>query len=134
MGDKVLMVSEGCVVHADGRWYYWRLRKPVKYEEWKQGLRLGAITGIWNDTLKTMPDRVVSSRLNKGVPGLIPAPVFKRRDYEDENNWIDNDNDNPKNPLIVPDYVPEDFLGDLTIAHLQLCDELQEGKPLPKAA
>lgn len=136
MGDKVLMVKEGCIVHDDGRWFYWQLRQPIPYESFKHGHpQMSVISALWNDGLKTDPDKVVSSRLNRGHPGVIPAPVFKRRgDDDEENNWIGNNNFDPRNPVVVPDYVPEEMLGDLTIAHLQLCDELQEGKPLPKIA
>jgi hypothetical protein len=118
-GEKPLMVREGCTVMSDGRWYYWRLLKPVNYKTWMAENR-------WSDQLSAEPDKVVAARLNSGQPGVIPAPVFKDRE---DNNWIGG------HPLVVPNHLTMEMLDDLACAHLQLCDELQEGKPLqPQAA
>lgn len=111
-GEKKLMVREGCTVYHDGRWYYWRLLKPKAYETWKAD-------GRWDDRYKTEPNKVVTARLNKGQQPGVPAPVFKPHD---NNNWGDHD------PRVVPWHLTEEMLGDLMLAHMQLSDELQEGK------
>lgn len=117
-GEKTLMVREGCTVLQDGRWFYWKLLKPTDYAKWR-------IKEGWDDRYQNTPDFVVANRLNGGAPGKIPAPMFKARM---DNNWIDG------NPLVIPNYVSVEMLGDLSLAHLQLCDELQEGKPLLQPA
>lgn len=122
-GEKELMVREGCTVLSDGRWFYWSFRKPQDYEEWKTN-------GRWTDKYMNTPDTVVSTRLNQGNPGVIKAPVFKANE---DNNWQGYHN-HPTKVLVIPERITDEDLGDLMLAHLQLCEELQEGKPMPKKA
>lgn len=114
---RVRMVREGCTVLQDGRWFYWRLLKPVPYGAW-------AIRERWSDQLQKEPDKVVAARLNggqlsTGSDGLALPPQFKARE---DNNWAGG------NPLVFPPHVTDEMLGDLLMAHLQLSEEVREGK------
>jgi hypothetical protein len=119
--DKVY-VREGCTVYEDGRWYYWRLRKPVEYEEWKA-------MGPWadvNDKEEYSPDFIFTNRINRGRGTVgFPAPKFVGRDG---NNWVRG------HPLEVPNHIDSDILGDLILAHLMLSEYLQDGVEDPKKA
>lgn len=117
--DK-LFVREGCTVNHDGQWWYWRLQGAEEFESYKEKRGLIDVT---NNKIVT-PDWVFSNRINQGngTEGH-PAPQFIGRD---ENNWIDG------NPLVIPDHITSDMLGDLTLAHLMLSEYLQEGTPNPK--
>lgn len=112
-----LYVREGCTVEQDGRWHYWKATKPVEYEAWKAAK-------TWTDDYSHNPNYVVAMRLNKGAKG-IPAPRFSPRQ---DNNW--KTPPWPKDQ--VPMYVTYEMLGNLSLAHLQLCDELQRGEPAPE--
>lgn len=114
-GENTPMVREGCTVMEDGKWWYWRLKTPRPYSEW--------LGDTWSDDYSSDPNRIVTLRLNRGAPGKIPAPQFIARDG---NNWPSG------NEEVIPDHITDEMLGDLKLAHLQLCEELQEGKPLRK--
>jgi hypothetical protein len=108
-GETEPMVREGCTVFPDGRWYYWKLQKPVNYVKW-------CVEQAYNDGYKKTPDVVVKHILKTGT---LP-PVFKER--HGDNNWKEG------NPKVIPDYITDDMLGDLAVAHLQLSEEIREGK------
>lgn len=119
--DKVY-VKEGCTVVEDGRWWYWRLRTPVEYDEWKA-------IGNWadvNDNENYSPDFIFTNRINRGRGTIgFPAPRFVGRDG---NNWM------RLHPLEVPNHIDSDILGDLILGHLMLSEYLQEGVADPKLA
>ncbi len=115
---KTLMVQEGCTVFSDGRWYYWRLLKPRSYATWKAEER-------WDDRYSADPDKVVAARINGGKlkegpdDGRVLPPRFKARN---DNNWVG------QHPMIVPNHLTDEMLGDLMVAHNQLSEEVREGK------
>jgi hypothetical protein len=128
-----IYVREGCIVHADGRWYYFILREPMAYTLFKGGH--SPFHGVWQDITdspKLTPDAIFTSRINKGKGTVgFPAPRFAMR--FGDNNWVGFD-DGLSPPLaeIVPDYVTTEMLDDLTIAHMVLAEYLQEGVEDPK--
>jgi hypothetical protein len=131
---RAIYVREGCIVHADGRWYYFKLRKPMNLEVFKQ--RGSPFKGFWMDVTDKKdytPDFVFVSRINRGA-GTVghPAPKFVPNN-EGDNNWIGFDDGlSPPLPKIVPDYVSRDDLDNLTTAHWLLAEYLQEGVENPK--
>lgn len=120
--DEVF-VREGVTVFADGRWYYWKLLKPMEYEQWKtEGHDYKDVTDDENFT----PDFIFANRINSGK-GTVghPAPRFVGRS---DNNWIGADR------RIVPNHIDSDILGDLILGHLMLAEYLQDGVENPKTA
>jgi hypothetical protein len=127
-----LYVQEGCIVHRDGRWYYFRLKKPMKYEDFKRGRSL--VGGNWMDSTddpRFTPEGIFVQRINGGH-GTVghPAPVFQTR-LDESNNWMGFTDFPP--PAEVPENVTSEMLGDLIIAHMMLSDYLQEGVEDPSA-
>lgn len=129
-----LYVREGCIVHGDGRYYYFRLRQPMDYIAFKQGHAF--CSGQWldvTDSREYTPDFIFTHRINNGA-GTVghPAPRFVP-DLEGENNWIGwYDGLTPPLPPIVPDFVTSEMLDDLILGHLMLAEYLQEGTENPK--
>jgi hypothetical protein len=131
---ETLYVREGCIVHADGRYYYFRLRQPMDLEQFKNGG--SPFRGQWvdvTDDRSFTPDFIFTHRINNGS-GTVghPAPRFVP-DLEGDNNWIGfDDGMSPPLPEIVPDYVTSEMLDDLILGHLMLSEYLQEGVENPK--
>jgi hypothetical protein len=119
-----LYVQEGCVVQADGRWFYFRLPVPMKWEIFKGGHSF--LGGRWYDVEdidQFTPDNIFIKRINEGHSTVgHPAPVFKPR-WEGENGWT------RYHPIrdAVPHNVTSEMLGDLVLAHMMLSEYLQEG-------
>lgn len=131
-----IYVKEGCIVHDDGRWFYFRLRKPMALDVFKGGG--SPFSSRWldlSDNPSYTPDFIFTGRINKGA-GTVghPAPRFVPN-LEGTNNWIDfDDGMSPPLPEIVPDYVTSEMLDDLVLGHLMLSEYLQEGVENPKTA
>jgi hypothetical protein len=134
VNEKALYVREGCIVHADGQWYYFRLRKPMELQQFKR--RGSPFKGNWvdiTDDEKFTPDFIFAQRINRGA-GTVghPAPRFVAN-LEGENNWVGfDDGKSPPLPQIVPDYVMTEQLGDLVLGHVMLAEYLQDGVENPK--
>lgn len=131
-----IYVREGCIVQADGRWYYFVLREPMEYDAFKKGhLPFG---GKWVDVTDDpsfTPDFIFTHRINGGG-GTVghPAPRFVPN-LEGENNWIGfDDGMSPPLAQIVPDFVTSEMLDDLVLGHLLLSEYLQEGVENPKTS
>jgi hypothetical protein len=122
-----LFVKEGCIVMADGRWFYWRLKKPMKWESFKAGNSF--LGGQWmdlTDNAALTPDFIFANRINKGQ-GTVghPAPEFRARE---DNDWVGYD------MYEVPNNVASDQLEDLQLAELILSEYLRDGVEDPKKA
>ncbi len=123
-------VKEGCIVHGDnGQWYYFVLRQPMKWEEFKR--RGSPFGGRWidvTDSSEYLPDFIFAARINSGSGNVgHPAPRFVPR-LDGDNNWIEfDDGKSPPLPQIVPDNVTSEMLDDLFTAHLLLSEYLQDG-------
>lgn len=129
-----LYVKEGCIVEKDGRWYYFVLRQPLRWSEFKQGK--SPFGNRWVDVQDNptfLPDFIFSNCINNGSGTVgYPAPRFVPR-LDDDNNWIEfYDGKSPPLPQIVPDTVTSEMLDDLFTAHLLLSEYLQEGTENPK--
>jgi hypothetical protein len=138
---ETLYVREGCIVFSDGRWFYFKFRKPMDYDDFKRGhLPFASYMPDGSPSFRDIsddprftPDFIFANRINNGRGTVgFPAPVFRAR-LEGDNNWIGfDDGMSPPLPEIVPDYVTREQLDDLTIAHMMLAEYLQEGVENPK--
>jgi hypothetical protein len=132
-----IYVQEGIIVHADGRYYYFKLRKPMDYDAFKAGRAPFDGRGRWmdiDDDPRFSPDFIFTARINSGA-GTVghPAPRFVPDIDDGENNWIGfDDGMSPPLPQIIPDYVTSEMLDDLILGHLMLSEYLQEGVENPK--